>query len=166
MQLIEALLELFGALLEIIARLLAPVIGKLFSISKSSWKYHVSKTYRCSVHQRWKDYSRSEVAFEILGNGVIWLLSLFIAGGFLTGMAWGLIEVLTEKPVRKDSGMRLTLELDGYAKSLLQAIQNAEGDIGLQKKSFGEDLKEISLTKKWAETAEQETVWLSFRADT
>ena len=166
MQLLEALLELFGALLEVIARLLAPVIGKLFSVSKPSWKYLVSKSYRRSVHYRWKDYSRAEAALEILGNAVIWLLSLFIAGGFLIGMMWGLVEVFTEESARKDSGIRRTVELNRYATSLLHTIQNAEGDIGLQKKLFGEGLKEVSSTQAWVEQAQSEATWLAFRADT
>lgn len=166
MQFLEAILELFGALLEVIIRLIAPVIVKLFSASKTSWRYLMSGTFRRATHARWKRLSRLEVALEIVGHGVMWLLSVLVAGGLLLGMAWGLVEVLTEDAAQQDSEARMTQGLERYAESLLRTLELTNGEIGLEKKLFGDGLKDVKTTQEWAEQTRAEALWQSLRART
>ncbi len=53
--------------------------------------------------------------------------------------------------------------LVAYADRLLDLIESTDAVIGLDKKVFGEGLKDTSLAKEWAIDARKEALWLTFR---
>lgn len=53
--------------------------------------------------------------------------------------------------------------LVAYADSLLDLIESTDAQIGLEKKVFGEGLKDTVPAREWAVDARKEALWLTFR---
>ncbi|MEK6234792.1 MAG: leucine-rich repeat domain-containing protein [Planctomycetales bacterium] len=62
------------------------------------------------------------------------------------------------------SGGARNESLAGFADSVLDAVEEIDGEIGLTKKVFGSGLKELIPAKEWATAARKEALWLTFRA--